>query len=251
MKKKSLWFTCFVIIQLLLVSSLGTAGYNPRVDNGQYDQPALEKSPAANAEEDVVRINFIHYAKSSNATSPKKNDPGYKLMKVKWLWQEDYVINLASIPDELTSPATVQTIISGSSAAWDDETGRALFGQVTEDNDAHYGNYDDKNTVEFGKYVSPEVIAVTTVWYSMSNKAILEFDMLFNTDYEWSTSGYSVAMDLQNIASHEFGHAVGLNDIYNSYYDYVTMYGYADYGETYKSTLAPPDITGLQKLYGL
>jgi len=56
-------------------------------------------------------------------------------------------------------------------------------------------------------------------------------------------------MDLQNIATHEFGHGVGLNDVYQTDCSLVTMYGYSDYGETQKRTLEPPDINGLLTLY--
>jgi predicted Zn-dependent protease len=58
-------------------------------------------------------------------------------------------------------------------------------------------------------------------------------------------------MDLQNIATHEFGHAVGLGDIYDTACSSVTMYGYSDYGDTVKRTLETPDITGLRTLYGI
>jgi hypothetical protein len=56
-------------------------------------------------------------------------------------------------------------------------------------------------------------------------------------------------MDLQNIATHELGHGVGLNDIYDSQCSGVTMYGYSNYMEVNKRTLEKPDITGLQQIY--
>ncbi|PJA83788.1 MAG: peptidase M10A and M12B matrixin and adamalysin, partial [Candidatus Nealsonbacteria bacterium CG_4_9_14_3_um_filter_37_29] len=56
--------------------------------------------------------------------------------------------------------------------------------------------------------------------------------------------------DLQNIATHELGHGVGLGDVYETACSEVTMYGYSNYGETQKRTLEAPDITGLQTLYG-
>ena len=58
-------------------------------------------------------------------------------------------------------------------------------------------------------------------------------------------------MDLQNIAVHELGHSFGLADIYSSSCAEVTMYGYSTEGETKKRTLEQPDITGIQKLYGI
>jgi len=82
---------------------------------------------------------------------------------------------------------------------------------------------------------------------------------MFDTDYTWGNAGLTSetelgdtsVMDLQNIATHELGHGVGLADIYSSTCSAVTMYGYSDYGETQKRTLETPDITGLQTLYGI
>jgi len=75
---------------------------------------------------------------------------------------------------------------------------------------------------------------------------------MFDTDFTWgdATSNPGL-MDLQNIATHELGHGVGLADIYTSSCSAVTMYGYSNNGETEKRTLELPDITGLQKIYGI
>ena len=60
----------------------------------------------------------------------------------------------------------------------------------------------------------------------------------------------ATTMDVQDIATHEIGHTLVLNDLYQSQNYYQTMYGYSDYGETYKRTLESGDIAGLQVLYG-
>ncbi|MBA7643606.1 hypothetical protein ES703_51337 [subsurface metagenome] len=57
-------------------------------------------------------------------------------------------------------------------------------------------------------------------------------------------------MDLQNIATHELGHSVGLGDLYDDVASEETMYGLSEYGETKKRTLYLGDIAGIQKLYG-
>jgi len=56
-------------------------------------------------------------------------------------------------------------------------------------------------------------------------------------------------MDLQNIATHEFGHN-GLNDLYMRPSIALTMYGYSDYGDIDKRSLGTGDWLGIQELYG-
>ncbi|KKK59217.1 hypothetical protein LCGC14_3036600 [marine sediment metagenome] len=62
-----------------------------------------------------------------------------------------------------------------------------------------------------------------------------------------NVSGNSV-MDYQNIATHEFGHSLGLGHPENTCTE-ETMYAYASNGETKKRTLEAGDITGVNKLY--
>jgi len=57
-------------------------------------------------------------------------------------------------------------------------------------------------------------------------------------------------MDVQNIATHELGHGLGLGDLYQTTAWQETMYGYSDNGETMKRDLYLGDIAGIQALYG-
>jgi len=210
--------------------------------------PATASAKAS--KKDIIRIDFKHYAKGAGNST--KKDLGYKLMGVKWnTFPVTYSLNTSSLPQDLTA-AEATGIFTASSEAWDDETGKELFNNAVLSTNKHYGTADGSNTVEFGAYPQTGVIAVTSVWYNRKTKAIVEFDMLYNTYYAWGNADTTSAqvMDLQNIATHELGHAAGLSDIYSGTYSYVTMYGYADYNQTDKRTLEPPDITGLQILYG-
>jgi hypothetical protein len=82
----------------------------------------------------------------------------------------------------------------------------------------------------------------------------VEWDQVYNdADYDWSADcdadSCSTKMDFPNIAIHELGHSVGLDDLYDSGCSEATMYGYADYGETNKRTLEAGDIAGVSNLY--
>jgi len=114
---------------------------------------------------------------------------------------------------------------------------------------------DGSNEVVFGDVPYANAIAVTIVWGIFGGppgrREILEFDMMFDdVDFDWAIDGSNDAMDLQNIATHEFGHAVGLGDLYETACTEVTMYGYSENGETEKRTLEDPDKAGLWELYG-
>lgn len=140
----------------------------------------------------------------------------------------------------------VVAAITASAETWDKETSFQVFmymGTTTRS----AGRYDGYNVIAWGSYRSG-VIAVTYIWYK--GDTILETDTRLNTLYKWSLTGEAGKMDVQNIMTHEFGHWCGLDDLYEDKDYWLTMYGYASAGETYKRTLGLGDILGLQEVYG-
>ena len=206
---------------------------------------------------DLEKIEFIHwkkdFAKPEGAKVPKPPSC-YKFLtptKVKWtVLPANYVINPTN--PQYLGEDFIKSAVFNSAETWDAATSKELMNDTyTIDYTATYGVQDYENAITFGNYPTAGVIAVTTVWYNPATKAIVEFDVMFDTDWTWGDATLdSTKMDLQNIATHELGHGVGLADVYDSVCSLVTMYGYSDYGEIIKRTLEQPDITGLQKLYG-
>lgn len=207
----------------------------------------------------LERIEFIHYKKDfakPDAAKAPKSPSCYKFLtpgKSPIRWQT-LPVNYAINP---TNPQGLEeTFITGavsvSAETWDAVTGKELMSDTyAVDSTTVYGIQDYTNAISFGDYPTAGVIAVTAVWYNPATKAIVEFDIMFDTDWVWGDAVVDpTAMDLQNIATHELGHGVGLADVYETACGGVTMYGYSDYGEIQKRTLEQPDITGLQKLYG-
>lgn len=88
----------------------------------------------------------------------------------------------------------------------------------------------------------------TTYCYH-TGSTLYDCDMVFNTYYSWSTSGQAGYYDVQNIATHEFGHWLWLNDLYGGGDTEKTMYGYASTGETKKRTLESDDLNGINYIY--
>ncbi len=208
------------------------------------------------AKEPLDKITFIHY-KDGTVKEIGVNraivtgGKCYKLLGVKWSsLPVSYVIN----PD--TYDITfVTNAISASAEIWDVATSRELFNDAyTTDYSVSWGIADNKNAYVFSSYPDTNVIAVTNIWYTRYGRQIVDYDVLFNNYYIWGDATNPLtpnAMDLQNIATHETGHGLGLADLYTNACSAVTMYGYSAEGETSKRTLEQPDINGLQKMYGI
>lgn len=266
MKKLGLGILIGLIV--LALSGIATAGIMIQAADKTKEKAgvAIEKSPvieedwALKAPPDLEKIEFIHYKKGygkpEGRGKPPKAPACYKFLtlgKNPIKWQElpvNYVINPTN-PKGLDESFIANTV-STSAETWDVATTKELMNDTyTIDYTATYGVQNYENAIAFGNYPTAGVIAVTTVWYNPVTKAIVEFDVMFDTDWSWGDATVDATkMDLQNIATHELGHGVGLADVYEDACSAVTMYGYSDYGETQKRTLETPDITGLQKLYG-
>ncbi len=109
------------------------------------------------------------------------------------------------------------------------------------------GGLDGSNTVGWGAQ-SGSVLAVTCTWFSNSGspyKAAVEFDMEFDPDWAWTT-GNPIGVDLQSVALHEFGHALGLD---HSGQGAAVMYASYTSG-TNKRTPAQDDRDGEIAIYG-
>lgn len=217
------------------------------------NQAEVAKAP------DLEKIEFIHWKKNFAKPEPAKapKPPAcYKFLTpgknpIRWqVLPVNYEINPTN-PQGLDE-GFITSAVFNSAETWDAATSKELM------NDAYIVNYiatygvqNYKNAIVFGNYPTAGVIAVTTVWYNPATKAIVEFDIMFDVDWVWGDATVNnTTMDLQNIATHELGHGVGLADVYDSACSEVTMYGYSEYGETEKRTLETPDVTGLQTLYG-
>jgi len=112
-----------------------------------------------------------------------------------------------------------------------------------------WGNNDGKNIVCFGSMGSTGALATNSKWYYVSTGRIIDSDIKFNTYYTYKTDGSADAYDVQNNATHEFGHSLSLSDLYSAADSTKTMYGYGSKGETKKRTLTQDDKDGITYLY--
>ncbi|MGB6409809.1 MAG: matrixin family metalloprotease, partial [Candidatus Deferrimicrobiaceae bacterium] len=156
---------------------------------------------------------------------------------------ETYFVNPAGGPAGSVSAVTAAfeswTDVSTSSFAF------LLGGTTTSD---ATGLRDGVNLVSFGSLESGS-IAVTFTWYDTVTGKIADSDIRLNTNFSWSADGAPGSMDVQNIVTHESGHSLSLEDLYDSTDSEKTMYGFSSSGETEKRSLDPDDIAGITHLY--
>lgn len=214
------------------------------------------------AQADIANVVFTveydeSYAKPDSppglSKPPKNNDD-----EVYKIWFNRYTVTYVPMdivvytanPQGLSSGQVVDAV-SDATYAWDVATGTDLVDTITPGPGSASVERNGVNAVLFGDYPTSGVIAVATVWYNRRSRELLECDIMFDTDFTWgdATSDATV-MDLQNIATHEFGHCFNLADIYDSSQSHLTMYGYSYEGDIEKRSLEAGDIAGIQSLFG-
>jgi hypothetical protein len=180
---------------------------------------------------------------------------GYKL--APWKWDTTYpleytVYTSSAVAAGLVADATVASLQNGF-LVWSIENPKAPT-TVSHTNASsilpNTEKMDEENSILWAPLTEANTIAVTTTWYysrGPSKGKAVEFDMVFNTNFDWSNSGAPEKMDVQNITAHEAGHALGLD--HSSTSPDLTMYPYATEGETKKQSLDAGDIAGIKARY--
>ncbi len=260
-----------ILASILLVSSFVIAvGNAPFAIPPGYDRAASALDLAGNriaydgASGKVVERRIVYHHRANHNGGPSNNGGGdatsscYDLFGngVAWKVTEPYVLDTTNT--EGMSDAFVRSATATSFATWDatvafDVFGPENLGAVVDG--ADMASPDGKNEVFFGSIDSPGAIGVTIVWGVFSGppfaREIIEYDTIFDqADYNWGDATIDpTVMDYQSIATHEFGHSAGLDDLYTADCIEATMYGYGAEGETYARTLAAGDIAGMNAIY--
>lgn len=219
----------------------------------------LVSVPVQGAPPTLEKKVFIHYKKGPAKPDNPGNGKGKK-GETQCYGFLSKGAKLKATENIVIHPDLDSAVILDSLQIWQDNTSTDLFGSSSIDASADWDgdpgdSPDGRNEFSYGNYSQAGVIAITVAWGRFSgppqNREIMEFDIMFDTDYSWGDADIDpLLMDLKNISVHEVGHGLGLADIYQGDCSAVTMYGYSEEGETQKRTLESADITGLQELYG-
>ncbi len=114
------------------------------------------------------------------------------------------------------------------------------------------GAYDDgQNVVAWvreGWSYGSDTIALAVLWVSRDTQRIEGFDILLNGEnFVWATDGDPQAVDVQDVTTHEGGHAIGLNHSVTS--TSVTMFPVMAPGETKKRFITEEERSIIRLTY--
>lgn len=182
----------------------------------------------------------------------------WKLPSGTWV----YTLNTGSVPLSVGG-LNLATMASDAFGRWSGATGssnKVLFSQSPLTTSVNRARMDGKNIIAWGR-TQGTALAVTYTWYYPSTGLAVETDTIMNNKFSWSwsnpatwtggtTCANSNTYDAQNILTHELGHWMGLDDMYNAAtYQNATMYGYGSKTETKKDTLSAGDVAGVIAIY--
>ncbi len=149
----------------------------------------------------------------------------------------------------------IQTAFETTHATWEAAPGVDIFGSYTAANtQVSVTALDGENNARFGDTGSSTIVAYAQVWAPAVGKPntrhIYEWDVVMQDvgAKVFTVSGEAFYFDLENIAAHEFGHALGLGHPSNSCTE-ETMYAFVAIDETKKRDLNTGDIAGVNDLY--
>jgi hypothetical protein len=254
--KTTMFATGTALLLLAVTAAVGPATAEPsgqdRVTERGYDGAGrllFEKGFRTDVDGLVFERVYYHadQAQGNAGSGPTPSSdavtdcPSTKYVKAGWFWSAPYSAVAASNA----------ALFDQAGNLWDAETGADIFGSVTSGKQGNAGTYDGVNQIEFVNLGASTTIAVTTTWSYRSTGQAVESDGQYNTYYTWSTTGAPGTMDVLNIAAHEIGHTFGLNHPKGAGgISCLTMYAYANTGETQKRTLGDGDILGIEAIYG-
>jgi hypothetical protein len=167
----------------------------------------------------------------------------------KWAtWPVTFYVNPANADASASAAAAaVQSALN----VWGTQSGTAFrytYGGTVSDTST---SYDKRNVIIFRNASNGSAIGTTYSWWDGSNN-LLDSDIIMwsgNFTFFTGTSGCGVvpnAAYIEDVATHEFGHAMGLNHSSSSG---ATMYPSYSYCSQALRTLASDDIAGAKALY--
>ena len=209
----------------------------------------------------------IGFAQAATGRSSKTYDQ-YALLGGHWTTnnpQLQYTYYTSGQPTKLVSSEYVENDINVATSLWDSKTLQQLFGSTgtgnavttTKNEQFSFNTLDGIHEVGWANLgtTMSSAIAMTSLRWNTKTGSMIDADVGFNKQWcaGWTTDEITVGplADVETIALHEFGHVLGLDDIYNKP---SKMFDTTEIMNSYRGShryLGDGDKTGLHVLYGL
>ena len=192
------------------------------------------------------RTRFVCAAAALAVVTLLQESPGaYLLHGSRWMRSTvDYHVNGANL--DLAADAAIDAVRAGADT-WAQQSGAAFAFRYAGTSALSTNTLDNTNLVSFRDASSGSAIA-TAYWWS-SGGAIVEADILFwdgGFTFFAGSTGCSGGFYIEDIAAHEFGHALGLG---HSTISGTTMYPSTSSCNVNPRSLHADDIAGALALY--
>jgi hypothetical protein len=156
-----------------------------------------------------------------------------------------YVVNADNL--DLAAASATAAVRAGADV-WANQTNAAFSFSYNGPSTQTMNTMDGTNVVMFRNAANGNAIATTYYWYNSSG--FLDADIVFwdgGFQFFAGTTGCSNGFYIEDIAAHEFGHALGLG---HSTLQAATMYPSVSSCNQSNRTLDVDDINGILSLYG-
>ncbi len=222
----------FLVVGAFLVSSVVTAAPSPRAT-----APVSE----------FVAETFVDYGidtHAGNGPHPTTESSDFQLTQggIRWFAS-------GTAEYKITGGTSAQnTAVESAVVTWDGFVTTRTF--VRDDTTPSANPCGGVNTVQWASIDgSGGVLATASVCRNVATKEIVGFVVTMDSAELWAIDGSSGNFDVENVASHEFGHVAGLGHDNPPKSGCLTMYKFAGLGEIQKRTLGLGDKLGMDALY--
>lgn len=149
-----------------------------------------------------------------------------------------------------SAPSGGNNAIVAGEQAWDDLIPNRTFARNDKTSQTNPCT-EEPSTIEWAAIDGPGgILGYASPCYNLLTKEILGFTITLDNSEQWATNGAADAIDIANVATHEFGHAVGLAHVGSPRDGCLTMYKFTMEGEIQKRTPGWGDKLGMAFLYG-